>query len=95
MNGQAIGHHFARLYVSCPDLNPIEQAFANSPPAFPTSCACWNLKPASLKNTLRKMSRQTVDALWEAIGISMTFRQKNASTIFAMPGMGLPNRNPL
>jgi hypothetical protein len=37
-----------------PDLNPIEQAFANSPPAFPTSVACWNLKPASLKAALRK-----------------------------------------
>ena len=50
-----------------PDLNPIEQVFANSPPAFPTSYACWNLKPASLKAALRKAAARTFDALVAAI----------------------------
>jgi transposase len=51
---------------------------------------------AKLKNTLRKMARRTVEAFWDAIGIaSMTFPQKTASTIFAMPDMGPPNRDPL
>lgn len=27
----------------------IENVFCNSPQAFPPSCACWNLKPAQLK----------------------------------------------
>ena len=55
-----------------PDLNPIEQAFANSPPAFPTSCACWNLKPASLKAALRKAAARTFEALVEAIANALT-----------------------
>ena len=48
--------------------NPIEQIFTNSPPAFPTSCACWNLKPASLKHLLRKASERTIYATWTRIG---------------------------
>lgn len=50
-----------------PDFNPIEQAFANSPPAFPASYACWNLKPASLQAALRKAAARTFDALIQAI----------------------------
>jgi hypothetical protein len=47
-----------------------------------------------LKNTLRKMTRRTVDAFWDAIGIALdVFFQKNASTIFAMPDMGPPNQD--
>ena len=41
-------------------------------------------------------ARRTVDALWDAIGIALDdFPHKNASTNFAMPDMGLPNREAL
>ena len=41
---------------------------------------------AKLKNTLRKMARRTVDALWDAIGIALD----EASTAFATPDMAPP-----
>jgi len=42
----------------------IKNFFCNFPQAFPPSSTCWNPKPASRKNTLRKMARQTSDPLW-------------------------------
>jgi len=51
-----------------PDLNPIEQVFANSPPAFPTSYACRNLKPASLKHLMRKAAERTFETAGKRIG---------------------------
>ncbi len=51
-----------------PDLNPIKQVFANSPPASPTGYACRSLKPAPLKALLRKVGARTKDALWNTIG---------------------------
>jgi transposase len=68
---EAAGATQCFLPAYSPDFDPIEQVFANSPPAFPPSCACWNLKPASLKNTLRKMAHRTVDALWDGIGLAL------------------------
>lgn len=56
-----------------PGLNPIAMAFADSPPAFPASAVCWNLKPASLKALLRALAIGTVDALWKEIGHSCDF----------------------
>jgi transposase len=35
----------------------IENFFCNSPQAFPPSCACWNLKPAPLKQWRRIATR--------------------------------------
>ncbi len=35
----------------------IENFFCNSPQAFPPSCACWNLKPAPLKQYRRIATR--------------------------------------
>jgi hypothetical protein len=58
-----------------PDFNPIEMAFANSPRAFPPSCACWNLKPAPLKALLRGAAARTIPDLWDAL--------KNALEAFA------------
>jgi len=68
---EAAGAAQCFLPAYSPDFDPIEQVFANSPPAFPPSRACWNLKPASLKNTLRKMARRTVDARWDGIGLAL------------------------
>src|ERR1700730_18262830 len=49
---------------------------------------------AKLKNTLRKMARRTVMHSGTQSELpSMTFPQKNASTIFAMPDMGPPNQD--
>jgi hypothetical protein len=45
---------------------------------------------------MRKMSRRTVDALWEAIGIALDdFSAEECFNYFRNAGMGLPNRNPL
>jgi hypothetical protein len=72
-----------------PDLNPIEQAFANSPPAFPTSCACWNLKPASLKAALRKTAARTFDALIKAIAQALAdFTPHECANYLANSGYG-------
>jgi len=65
---RARGAHLIFLPPYSPDLNPIEQVFANSPPAFPTSCACWNLKPASLKHLMRKAQPRDVEATWRKAG---------------------------
>jgi hypothetical protein len=70
-----------------PDLNPIEQAFANSPPAFPTSCACWNLKLASLKAALRKAAAPTFDALLKAIAQALAdFTSQECANYLANSG---------
>ena len=60
--------------------------FCNSPQAFPPSSTCWNPKPASRKNTLRKMARQTADALWGQ-SKSPDF-QSNALNYFRDAGYG-------
>jgi transposase len=76
-----------------PDLNPIEQAFANSPPAFPTSYACWNLKPASLKAAaLRKAAARTFEALTEAItNALMSFTCQECANSLANSGYRHPS----
>ena len=72
-----------------PDLNPIDMAFANSPPAFPTSYACWNLKPASLKAHLRARGVRTIDALWQEIGrICDLFEPQECQNYFTTAGYG-------
>jgi transposase len=70
-----------------PDLNSIEPAFANSPPAFPTSFACWNLKPAPLKAALRKAAARTFDAPIEAITQALAdFPPKECANYLANSG---------
>jgi hypothetical protein len=65
------------------------ELFANSPPALPQSRACWNVKPASRKNTLRKMARQTVDALWDGLGLARDdFSPNEGFNYFQTAGYG-------
>jgi hypothetical protein len=79
-----------------PGLNPIEMAFANSPPAFPTSYACWNLKPASLNGLLRAKAARTIDALWQETGASaIASLLQNAKTTSPPPDMDSAEHPPL
>jgi len=88
----AIGLAGARLFYLpqySPDLNPIEHVFANSPPAFPTSCACWNLKPASLKHGLRKQAARSLESVCACVGeLLETFTPKECANYFKHAGYG-------
>ena len=83
-------HTAALCGASCrlrPDFNPIENAFANSPPASPTGFACRSLKPAPLKALLRKAAERTVDGLWTAIGrLIDLFPPSECANYFAAAG---------
>jgi DDE superfamily endonuclease len=53
-----------------------------SSPSSKTHCAKWHTEPSMHSGTQSELP-------------SMTFPQKNASTIFAMPDMGPPNQDTL
>ncbi len=83
----AAGANLLYLPPYSPDFNPIEKAFANSPPASPPSCACRSLKPASLKAHLRKAAERTVSGLWDAIGrLIDLFTPQECAKFFAAAG---------
>jgi transposase len=83
----AAGATLLHLPPYSPDFNPIEMAFANSPRAFPASCACWNLKPAPLKAALRKTGARTFETLIEAIANAlMSFTSQQCANYLANSG---------
>jgi hypothetical protein len=55
---------------------------SRSSPSSKTHCAKWHAEPSMHSGTQSELP-------------SMTFPQKNASTIFAMPDMGPPNQDTL
>ncbi len=86
---RAAGARLLFLPPYSPDLNPIEQVFANSPRAFPASCACQNLKPAPLKHLLRKAAERTLEAAWKPIGALLDcFLSNECQAYFENVGYG-------
>ncbi len=84
---EATGARLPFLTPYSPDFNPIENAFANSPPASPKGCACRSLKPAPLKALLRKAAARTVDDLWRVIGQALqAFTPSECANYFAAAG---------
>ena len=76
-----------------PDLNPIEQLFANSTPASLTGCAYRNHKPAPLKKLLRKAGVTTKGELWTTLGMLLAaFRLSECRNYLTNSGINASNR---
>jgi hypothetical protein len=72
----------ARQCASCQPTAQTSIPSSRSSPNSKTHCAKWHAEPSMHSGTQSELP-------------SMTFPQKNASTIFAMPDMGPPNQDTL